>query len=63
MIDRCLVVGRFCFRRGDSPASAARVASCHWSPRLRHWLSWNARKVAKTIGGELYVKARLALLR
>lgn len=62
-IDRCLVLGRFCFRRGDSPQSAARVVSGDWPPRVRSWLAWNARKVAKRIGGELYVKTRLALLR
>ena len=62
-LNQCLVVGRFCLQRGDSAESVARVVSGDWPPRLRSWLSWNARKVAKRIGGGLYVKTRLALLR
>lgn len=63
VIDGCVVVGRYCLQRGDSPRSAARIARGDWSPRLRSWVSWNAKKVAKTLGGGLYVRARVALLR
>ena len=62
-IDGCLVVGRYCLQRGDSAATAAQIARGDWTPRARSWLSWTAKKVAKGIGGDLYIKARLSLLR
>lgn len=62
-VDECLVVGRYCFQRGASARSAGQIARGDWSPRLRSWLSWNSKKVAKKVGGDLYVKARLSLLR
>jgi peptidoglycan/xylan/chitin deacetylase (PgdA/CDA1 family) len=62
-IDDCLVVGRYCLQRGDSASTAAQIARGHWPPRVRSWLAWNVKKVAKKVGGELYIKARLALLR
>jgi peptidoglycan/xylan/chitin deacetylase (PgdA/CDA1 family) len=62
-VDECLVVGRYCMRRGGSADTAGQIARGDWSPRLRSWVAWNARKAAKKVGGELYVKARLALLR
>ena len=63
VVDECLVVGRYCFQRGASSQAAARIARGDWSPRFRSWLSWNAKKVAKRVGGDLYVRARLSLLR
>jgi peptidoglycan/xylan/chitin deacetylase (PgdA/CDA1 family) len=63
VVDECLVVGRYCFQRGASSRTAAQIARGDWSPRLRSWLSWNAKKVAKRVGGDLYVKTRLSLLR
>jgi peptidoglycan/xylan/chitin deacetylase (PgdA/CDA1 family) len=62
-VDECLVVGRYCMRRGGSADTAGQIARGDWSPRLRSWVAWNARKAAKKVGGDLYVKARLALLR
>lgn len=63
VVDECLIVGRYCFQRGASSRTAAQIARGAWSPRLRSWLSWNAKKVAKRVGGDLYVRARLSLLR
>jgi peptidoglycan/xylan/chitin deacetylase (PgdA/CDA1 family) len=62
-IDECLIVGRFCLRRGDSPRTAARMAAGDRPQRIRSWLAWNARKLAKTMGGDLYIRARLSALR
>ncbi len=62
-IDECLVVGRYCLRRGDSASTAAQIARGDWPPRMRSWLAWNAKKVAKKLSGDLYVRARLSLLR
>ena len=62
-IDECLVVGRYCLQRGDSASMAVQIARGHWPTRARSWLAWNGKKVAKKVGGKLYIKARLALLR
>jgi peptidoglycan/xylan/chitin deacetylase (PgdA/CDA1 family) len=62
-VDGCLVVGRCCFRTGTPPEIAAQIARGDWSPWVAHWLSWNTRKVAKLLGGELYLHARDSLLR
>ena len=62
-IDDCLVVGRYCLQRGALASTAARLARGDWPPRVRSWLAWNAKKVAKKVGGDLYIKARLSLLR
>ena len=57
----CLVVGRFAVRRGLSARSAAAAATT-LAPWARQRFSWNARKAAKKVGGESYVKARAAVL-
>jgi peptidoglycan/xylan/chitin deacetylase (PgdA/CDA1 family) len=62
-VDDCLVVGRYCMRTGTSPSIAARIVRGDWSPRLNSWISWNARKAAKKMAGDFYLRARLALLR
>jgi peptidoglycan/xylan/chitin deacetylase (PgdA/CDA1 family) len=61
-VEGCAVVGRFTIRAGASPDLAARIASGKVRPRTTQFLAWNARKVAKTIGGEAYVAARRRLL-
>lgn len=63
LVDKCLVVGRYSFQRGASSQNVAQIIRGDWSPRVRSWLSWNAKKVAKRVGGDLFVKARLSLLR
>jgi peptidoglycan/xylan/chitin deacetylase (PgdA/CDA1 family) len=58
----CLVVGRFTLRQGSSPATAAQLAA--GSPRALagEWMLWNAKKVAKQVGGRAYLRVRKALL-
>ena len=62
-VDGCLVLGRYTVFRGMSPGVAAGFASCHLSLRLRQYVSWNLKKVTKTLGGESYLKLREILLR
>ena len=62
-VDNCLVVGRYSIVRGDSSATAARLACGDWRPRLRQFLVWNAKKVAKRLGGNYYLAIRKSLLR
>lgn len=62
VVDECLVVGRYCLRTGTPPTIAARIIRGDLAPRVGSWLSWNTRKAAKKIGGDLYLQARRALL-
>jgi len=62
-VEGCLVLGRFTLQRGASPEVAAALAARRLLPRLRQFASWNARKVAKSVGGEAYLGLRRALLR
>ncbi len=60
--DGCLVLGRFTLQRGASPEFPAAIAARRVPPRLRQFASWNARKAAKSVGGEAYLRLRRALL-
>jgi peptidoglycan/xylan/chitin deacetylase (PgdA/CDA1 family) len=57
-VDGCLVIGRYSVLRGMSPSVAAAIASGALSPRLGQALLWNAKKTAKFLGGESYLKIR-----
>ena len=61
-VDGCLVLGRFTLQQGASPDLAAAIAARRSRPRLRQFASWNARKAAKSVGGETYLRLRRALL-
>jgi peptidoglycan/xylan/chitin deacetylase (PgdA/CDA1 family) len=61
-VDGCLVIGRHAIRHHTRPETAAAVAAGHRSPWLRQRAGWTARKAAKGIGGDAYLKARAALL-
>jgi peptidoglycan/xylan/chitin deacetylase (PgdA/CDA1 family) len=63
VVDECLVVGRYCLRRGSPAVRAAQLLRGERLPRVSSWLSWNTRKAAKRIGGDIYLRARLSLLR
>jgi hypothetical protein len=61
-VDGCSVVGRFTILRGTRADTAAAFAGARLLPRLRQLASWNAKKAAKTIGGERYLRLRRRLL-
>ncbi|HVH67110.1 MAG TPA: polysaccharide deacetylase family protein [Gemmatimonadales bacterium] len=54
LVDGCVVIGRFVLRRGTPPAVAAALASGQRLARLRQLWSWNLKKVAKAVAGDLY---------
>ncbi|NIO21993.1 MAG: polysaccharide deacetylase family protein [Candidatus Aenigmarchaeota archaeon] len=62
-VDECLVLGRYTVRRGTPPGVAGSLAAGDFEPRIKQWLLWNARKLPKSIGGELYLKMRHFILR
>ena len=62
VVDGCLVIGRYAVLRGMSPLAVAAIASGSITPRLRQALLWNAKKTAKFIGGESYLKIRRSII-
>ncbi|MBX3062031.1 MAG: polysaccharide deacetylase family protein [Anaerolineae bacterium] len=58
----CRIMGRYNIWRKTPAETAARLARGDMSLRLMQSLSWNAKKVAKRLGGSSYVKMRRLLL-
>ena len=62
MINGCAVRGRYTLRRGDRGAYAARLAGNVPTARVAQWCKWNAKKLAKAVGGSAYLKVRERIL-
>ena len=62
-VDGCTIVGRYSIQRGTAAATAAAIARGDRAPRWRQYLLWNAKKIAKRVGGAQYIAMRKALLR
>jgi peptidoglycan/xylan/chitin deacetylase (PgdA/CDA1 family) len=63
VVDGCRVLGRYTIQQGMGPGWSAGFASGKVLPRLRQALLWKAKKAAKILTGELYLRAREAILR
>lgn len=61
-VDGCRVVGRFTIQRGVRPETASALACAQLLPRTRQFAFWNAKKAAKAVGGEHYLRLRQWLL-
>src|SRR5258708_9256832 len=61
-VDGCLVLGRYTIKAKTSAALAAGYVSDRPYLRWKQALFWNTKKIAKTLGGEYYIKARRAIL-
>lgn len=57
-VENCLVIGRYAIQRWMTPAVAAGMASGQFAPRFRQWLWWEIKKIAKTLGGDYYLRLR-----
>lgn len=62
-IEGCAVLGRFTLRRWHDAAYVARLTGRSPTARAGQWLQWNGKKVAKALGGSLYLETRARLLR
>ncbi|MGA2003793.1 MAG: polysaccharide deacetylase family protein [Terriglobales bacterium] len=62
VVDRCVVLGRFSAQRSTPPDWSAAIVAGHFQPRARAYFFWNAKKVAKALGGTLWLRARVKLL-
>ena len=58
LVDGCLVVGRYGVMRGMSPGAVAALAAGRFPPRALQAITWNAKKAAKSVGGEYYLRLR-----
>lgn len=61
-VDGCAVVGRFTLRSNDSATYVARLVGRAANARVAQWCRWNAKKVAKAVGGTYYLRIRKQLL-
>ena len=61
-VDGCLVLGRYVVKRGMGPEWAAGFAAGHRSPRWKQAALWNAKRLAKLLGGGAYLKLRETIL-
>jgi hypothetical protein len=61
-IGKCRIIGRYAIQQQTTAAEAAALARGATSPRLRQYLFWNAKKIAKKLGGELYLDVRKRIL-
>ena len=61
-INGCAVIGRYTLRRGDPGRYAARLVGTMPFARSAQWCKWNAKKLAKSIGGSAYLRVRERIL-
>lgn len=62
-VGNCQVLGRYTIWRGMSPEVAASIASGKKNEQTKQYILWNTKKIAKTLGGNLYLKLRERLIK
>ncbi|HTP32499.1 MAG TPA: polysaccharide deacetylase family protein [Candidatus Acidoferrales bacterium] len=62
VVNGCLVLGRYAVQRGMGPEWSAGFAAGRVGPRWRQTALWKAKQIAKSLGGEAYLKLRRAIL-
>ncbi len=55
------VLGRYSIRRRDAPSVARALVVGHGAARGMQWATWNAKKVIKAAGGNVYLAIREAI--
>ena len=61
-INGCAVIGRYTLRQSHRAGYAARLVGSAPTARLTQWGQWNAKKLAKAIGGSAYLRVRERIL-
>jgi peptidoglycan/xylan/chitin deacetylase (PgdA/CDA1 family) len=61
-VDGCLILGRYSIHRQTAPQMVAGLVAGQLAPGLRQALLWNAKKLAKRIGGAQYIKLKKSLI-
>ena len=62
LVDGCRVVGRYTLRSASTPDYAARLVGPSPVTRTAQWAQWNAKKLAKAVGGKHYLRIRETIL-
>lgn len=62
VLDGCLMLGRYVVKRGMGPEWAAGFAAGRRGPCWKQAALWNAKRIAKALGGGAYLKLRETLL-
>jgi len=62
VLDGCLVLGRYVVKRGMGPEWAAGFAAGWRKPRWKQAALWKAKRLAKMLGGGVYLKLRESML-
>jgi peptidoglycan/xylan/chitin deacetylase (PgdA/CDA1 family) len=61
-VDGCLVLGRYTIRPGMAGEKVAAITCGRSGPRFRQAVSWNVKKVAKRLTGNVYLRVCRRLL-
>jgi len=61
-VRNCMVIGRYLVHSGLDPRAGVALVRRQRLPALKAYLSWNTRKIVKTVCGNLYSRARFFLL-
>ncbi len=61
-LGNCRIFGRYTIQQNTTAIEAAAIAEGKTMPRLRQYLFWNTKKLAKKAGGELYLDVRRRIL-
>lgn len=62
IVNGCRVLGRYVVQRGMGPEWSAGFAAGALRPRLRQAALWKAKRIAKALGGSLYLRVRETVL-
>lgn len=58
----CRVLGRYTLRRTSPAQTVSSLLSPLGAARSRQWILWNAKKLAKSVAGDTYLRVRQKLL-
>jgi peptidoglycan/xylan/chitin deacetylase (PgdA/CDA1 family) len=61
-VSTCSVIGRYTLRIDSAPDVARALVAPGGTARLRQSLAWSAKKAAKRLGGDTYLRLRASLL-
>lgn len=63
VVDGCMVIGRFTLRQTSTAGVARSLVGAAPVARSSQWLKWNAKKMAKRLAGDGYLRLRTAIFR
>lgn len=58
VVGGCYVLGRYTIQRWMGPEWSGGLAMGQWSPRFKQLLAWKVKRVLKSVGGGMYIRAQ-----